>query len=102
MGWEWRGGRRYYFGKVRIGDRVASVYLGGGAAGAMAEEYVAEARERREAERAQLLRARAEVAQAEALLAELDAGVDVAVDGTLIGLGYHRHDRGAWRRRRGA
>lgn len=102
MGWERRGTGTYYYGKERIGGTVRSIYLGTGAAGALAAEYAEDARMLRDFDRAHLTEARYAVAQAEALLVELDAATDAAVAGTLIGMGYRQHDRGEWRRRRGA
>ena len=45
MGWEIRGGKRYYYRKQREGGRVVSVYLG---AGATAERLAACAVARRQ------------------------------------------------------
>ena len=36
MGWETRGNKRFYYRKVRVGNRVRSAYCGSGARGELA------------------------------------------------------------------
>ncbi len=101
MAWETRGGtRRYYTRSVRRDGRVARVYVGGGPIG---ETAAASDRERRR------IRADEDAARIAHLdrLAALDAQVSAFSDAAEVVLrasfliaGYHRHDRGSWRRRR--
>ena len=97
MAWDRHGN---YSRSVRVGAKVRRVYLGRGEAAQLA----ALLDERRRSERlARSLAWRAEEARravAEAHLRELDGLADLMMKATLLAAGYHRHDRGAWRRRR--
>ena len=99
MGWEARRGRRYYYRAKKVGGRVVKEYV---AAGPLAELLAAhDARER--AERL----AAAEARRAErARLATIDGPAEVSHEAveallraSLVLAGYHRHQRGEWRRR---
>ena len=102
MGWEWRGGRRrYYTRSIRRGGHVVREYVGSGLKGDIAAAEDAA----RRAQRANSLAAdRAERDQrntGDAALVALDSMVERIVRTALSDAGYHQHDRGAWRRRRG-
>jgi hypothetical protein len=95
----WKNGR-YFYRSVRRGGRVETLYFGRGEAAEREAERLAEDRRRREAgDRA--TRARREELEA---LARAQAGrfarVEVVVRAALEAAGFHRHRRGAWRRRR--
>ena len=93
-------GRGYYSRSVRDGDRVHRVYFGKGPAAQLAARLDEQRRSERLA-RSQAWRAEeAGRAAAEARLRELDELSDLMTRATLLAAGYHRHDRGAWRRRR--
>jgi hypothetical protein len=102
VAWETRGGHgRYYTRSVRRDGRVVREYVG---TGRVAEAIAAVDRERRakraaqrEASRAALTR----LAEADALVSTLCAAAETAARAHLLLAGYHRHDRGGWRRRRG-
>ena len=103
MAWETRRGRgRYYTRSTRRGGRVERHYIGVGPAA----EAAAAGDELRRAERCESREAaRAEEARAAGLtrpLEELSAALDLLTAATLAGLGFHRHDRGVWRRKRNA
>jgi hypothetical protein len=69
----------------------------------MAELAAAEDARRRAQREAATEVLRAEQASrrpAEALLNDLDHGVSLLLRAALTAAGYHRHERGAWRRRR--
>src|SRR4051794_3926686 len=102
MAWDVRGGRRYYYRSCREGGRVRRVYVGTGPgaeavadADAVDRSAREEARERfqaeRNAERGRLTAALGPVRRLDAL-----AGALAAL--ALAGAGYHRANRGAWRR----
>jgi hypothetical protein len=101
MGWESRGGRgRYYTKSHRAGTRIVREYVGTGpVAEAVAQADAAE-RARRAEERAALA---AEWARLDAMttpLVMLDALSETLARASLCLAGFHRHDRGAWRKRR--
>lgn len=103
MGWETRNGRgAYYTHTRRVGRRFVREYHG--AAGSpMAQLAAAEDALHREA-REQAARDRRDERERDAeaeLPLEVLAAVGQALLGTtLLAAGYHRHDRGEWRRRR--
>src|SRR4051812_8211975 len=97
MGFDRRG---YYYRSVRDGDRVRRVYLGKGPAAQLGallvEERAAECRARSHA----WLAREADLAGPDDRLLQLSELADRMTRATLLAAGYHRHDRGAWRRRR--
>jgi hypothetical protein len=102
MAWQVVDGRKYFYRHRRDGGRSRTVYVG--AAGSPAAELAAAAdaehRAAREA-RAEALRAEEErYATATGPLDELTRLTDLLLKATLTSLGYHRHARGEWRRRR--
>jgi hypothetical protein len=99
MGWETRGGQRYYYRKVRIGGKVVSEYVG---AGEVAEAcFNLDGIDRTRA----IFERNANQAQrdkAEALDKQVDEALDLArtvADGMLLLAGFHMHKR-QWRRMR--
>jgi hypothetical protein len=99
MGWEKRGGRRYYIRKRWIAGHVVNEYVGGGAAGAVA---AAEDQGRRDARVAAAATRRAEQDRLDAedrAAAEGYAAVEALAHAALVAAGFHRHSRGAWIRR---
>ena len=104
MAWETRAGStgRYYVRSRRLGGGVSHEYCG--AAGSLTAELAAvEDRLRREArERAALDRRteRERLAALDVPVLALGALGDALVAAALVASGYHRHDRGPWRRRR--
>jgi hypothetical protein len=100
MSWETRGGRRYYTRTRRRDGKVIREYIGAGPVGEQASAADAERRAERDA-RAMLRKAeRARWVGAEALLQQLSADVHLLVRAAMVSSGFHRHDRGCWRRRR--
>lgn len=100
MGWKTIKGRQYYYRSQRQGGRVVSQYLGRGESAAFfAELDAGDCRERVK----DRLRARLDREEERELEDALDRLVtEVLADATacLQARGYHRHNRGAWRRRR--
>jgi len=100
MPWETRGGRSYYYRKVRRGGRVFSVYEGGGLGGQLAELRETEERRTRQQSRAELRR---ELKRQDAIDAKVEASwkeAERAARALLEAAGYHQHKR-QWRLRRG-
>jgi hypothetical protein len=104
VAWEVRGGCRYYYRSVREGDKVRRVYVGTGPAADAAAELDALARAVRDGARDRSRAARTDERQRlEAALGpmhRLDALAGALAALALAGAGYHRSNRGAWRRRR--
>lgn len=100
MGWEVRGNRTYYYRSVRVGDRVVKEYCGDGLSGSRAAEQDAKERQQRHDERMRLRAERERWTELERSLNDLDDLTDTLVAAELLAAGFHRHDRGAWRRRR--
>jgi hypothetical protein len=101
MFWVRRKGRRYLYETRRVGRRVRKVYLG---TGPLAEHLMAKAEELKAAQAARAAeRDRQEATRSAAARAatELAAGLDLLTRACLLAAGYHQHDRGAWRRKRG-
>jgi uncharacterized tellurite resistance protein B-like protein len=101
MGWESRGGSgRYYTRSVRQGGRVLRQYVGTGPGAEAAARADSLRREASEARRVAILSAINEIAQADALVKTVADAAETTTRAALLLAGYHRHDRGAWRRRR--
>lgn len=101
MPWEERGGHRYYYRKVRKGNRVFSVYEGAGLVGTLAAQRDEGERVTRQREARDL---RTELANVDAVDAKIDAAwliVERATTEALKAAGYHRHKR-QWRLKRDA
>ncbi len=100
MAWEGRRSRAYYYRSVRQGERVTKEYVGAGLIGQLTAGLDAE----RQAERDLKRQRRAAALEAwdvlEGPTRELDDLADLLAGAALILAGYHRHDRGEWRRRR--
>ena len=100
MGWEQVGGRRYFYLSRRVGGRPRRVYVG--PANSPAAELAAAAdhlrRLGREAAARERQAERERLRGAEAPLLDLCELTDVLARAALVLAGYHRHDRGEWRR----
>jgi hypothetical protein len=99
MPWSVRGDKRYFYRAYRAGGRTRHEYLGGGETA----EAAARAIEQRRAIRAaEAMAARAELADhaaAAACLDEVEQLTDLLMRATLVSEGYHRHERGEWRKK---
>jgi hypothetical protein len=100
MAWERRGNRSYYYRSVRRGGRVVKEYFGTGRVAELCAQLDGLTLERRAIERQDRAAERDRSAALEARTLELIQLTDVLVAATLMVAGYHRHDRGTWRRRR--
>jgi hypothetical protein len=99
MGWE-KGGR-YYTRSRKVNGRVVREYAGKGLVGEQAARADAECRARLQAQTESW---RAEKARSEALEAEmaaLEELTNLLGRAALAAAGYHQHNRGEWRRKRG-
>ena len=100
MAWQEVDGRRYYYRGRRLCGRTRRVYVG--AAGSPAAELAAAAdglrRLGREAAARERHAERERHREAEAPLLALCERTDVLTRAALLAAGFHRHDRGQWRR----
>jgi hypothetical protein len=99
MAWETRKGtdQRYYTRSHTVSGRTVREYIGTGArAEAIAAQVAQMAQDRAEARARQ-----AQYRPVDDALALYCQAVDAAMRETLEAAGYHRHDRGHWRLRRG-
>jgi hypothetical protein len=100
MGWERRGGFYYYVRRKTCG-KVIRTFMGRGAEAEVAASLEQLRRQHREQERQ---RRRAEQARwdaADAALARVVAATQLLMRAALRGAGFHQHQRGEWRLRRG-
>jgi len=88
---EQRGNRKFYYRVRRENGRLTKEYIG---SGPEAEAAAARAETKR-AERAELKRIGV-------VLDALRIIIEVLIEREMIAAGYHRHDRGPWRKKRGS
>jgi hypothetical protein len=100
MAWEERGNHRYYYRSRRVGDKVVKEYVGSGEVASAIADLEALERERAEEAARQRQAERARQDAVDALLLAFCQGVGDIVAEALERAGYHRHDRGQWRRKR--
>jgi len=100
MAWETKGGCRFYTRSHRRHGRVVRDYLGTGLVAELAAQHDEEDRRGRRAQREQLRQEQAAFDAAAAPHRELSRVADALMTAALVAAGYHRHDRGAWRKRR--
>ena len=104
VAWEIRGSRRYYYRSVREGGRVRRVYVGNGpaaeAAARAAEVTRAIQRSARQRSNTAGHEEQDRLDAARTPLGRLDALADILATLALIDAGYHRPNRGIWRRRK--
>jgi hypothetical protein len=100
MGWQVRGEHRYYSRSRRSDGKVVREYVGRGPAAELEAAADVESRVARQAERASVDAAAAELAVIDAMVNAACRSAETLARGTLLVAGYHRHSRGAWRRRR--
>src|SRR5438309_126486 len=98
MGWD-RG--RYYTRSKKVNGRVVREYIGAGRVGQLAAELDSLERERRYLDGLILRQEKDEQAALEAELKSLEALTDLVAYAALRAAGYHLHNRGEWRKRRG-
>jgi hypothetical protein len=100
MGWEVRGGNRYYTRSRKVSGRVVREYVGGGAAGELAAAADALWRADRRAENEQRRAEDARWRTGSEALRSLCQVADLLFKATLLAAGYRQHHRSTWRKRR--
>ena len=99
MAWEKRRGRKYYYRKHRIGDRVVSEYVGAGPDALAAAALDELKRQAREEERELFRRERERQRAIDEELDHICLLIRNLVDAALLLNGYHLHN-GQWRKKR--
>ena len=102
MSWEQRKGHgRYYTSSHRGNGRIVREYYGTGELGQLAADVDSLAVQTRLLESEDRAAEVDWIAAIEGPVVDFSRAVDLAVTCELLVAGYHRHDRGPWRRRRG-
>lgn len=102
MAWETRArGGRYYTRSSRVNGRVTRQYLGGGQLAGLIARWDELDRQKRDEARREAQEARQAWNAQEAAVRALCASVEGVLRHCMELAGYHRHRRGAWRKRRG-
>lgn len=90
MAWESRNGKRYYYAKLRIGDKVTSVYLGTSPLAHQTEQRIQQAQA-----------ARTQTQEQDHEWQNLDHELDslkAQIEALLQQAGLHRQNYGPWRK----
>jgi hypothetical protein len=103
MAWEQRErGGLYYTRSRKVDGRVVREYVGTGPMAELAAEADTRERRRREEEAEAWREERERMEALEAPIEELCEAAELLSEAALYAAGYHRHNRGEWRKRRGA
>jgi hypothetical protein len=100
VAWENRRGGRFYYRARRAGGRVVKAYVGTGPLAAAMADLDGLERTQRLADEREAFDAVERASAAEEPLGSLCGALDALVADALRRAGYHRHNRGEWRRRR--
>jgi hypothetical protein len=99
--WESRERGGLYYTRSRKEDgRVVREYVGGGILGELAAQMDAERRRQRKEEEVAQREERGRLDALVAPLEELCEAAEIIARAALVASGYHRHNRGEWRKRR--
>ena len=102
MAWETRNGTgRYYTRSVKRDGRVCREYIGQGPVAEAIAQLDGLDRDRREFEHWQQREAERQRSAQDEQVRDFCEQVDLLTRLALVSAGYHQHDRGEWRRRRG-
>jgi hypothetical protein len=97
MGWE----RGYYYRTRKVNGRVMREYVGAGRVAELAAELDRIGRERRQLNVLQQRQEKAQLAELDATVKRLDEAADLLAHAALLATGFHQHNRGEWRKKRG-
>jgi hypothetical protein len=99
MAWETRRRSRYFYRSKRVGTHVRKVYLGGGQIAQQAAEKDAAAKAKQAAQKVELAELQVKLSSVDQLAAEVETGVGLLLEGSLLAMGFHEHKGQWWRRR---
>lgn len=100
MSWVQRGNYSYYERNARINGKRTKVYFGRGEAAQSAYQEDIQRRSQREAQKAAQQRRQEHQNAVVATVNTFGTNTDLLVKANLLAIGYHQHDRGAWRKKR--
>jgi hypothetical protein len=98
MAWDSRG---YYYRSRKVNGRVVREYVGCGRVAELAAQLDTLKREQRLLDALALRQEKDELNALEGDLNALDETTDLLARAALLAAGYHQHNRGEWRKRRG-
>ncbi len=96
-----RGGLYYTRSRKEGGGRVVREYIGGGVLGEFAAQQDAEKRRIRKEEAATWREERKSMEALDKPVEELCRAAEILSRAVFVAAGYHQHNRGEWRKRRG-
>lgn len=100
MAWERRGKGKYYYRSLRLNGRVVKEYVGAGPAAEEIAKLDADARRMAAAEKAAWREKMAKYAEITAMIIELEQWSKLLIEAHMYAAGYHRQNRGPWRKKR--
>jgi hypothetical protein len=100
MAWERRGKGKYYYRSLRVNGRVVKEYVGAGPAAEEIAKLDADARRMAAAEKAAWREKMAKYAEITAMIIRLNELSDLLIAVTMCAAGYHKPNRGPWRKKR--
>lgn len=95
----YQNGRPYYYKNKRQNGKVVRQYVASGLLAEFAAEQDARRRDLQQARRAAAEEKRMAFVAARATLLDLLSEAELLINATLLDAGYHRQNRGPWRRR---
>ncbi len=99
MSWEQRGKRTYYYTAQRVGNRIVKRYAGAGIVGEAAAIHDATTRDKIQQVATIANGVRTELAALAASIQNLNVFADAVAAAALVAAGFHRKNRGPWRKR---
>lgn len=100
MSWEGRRKGKYYYRARRINGRVVKEYIGSGAEAEEAAKRDEEAREAARKRDEAFLEFKKENDKLEVMFQVVEICIKVLMEQTMTAAGYHRVNRGPWRKKR--
>jgi len=95
-----RGGRKLLYLSRRVNGKPRKIYVGTGPLADLLAAELESRKRKRQVAREACAAWKADTRTAEQPLAELCASLELLATASLLALGYHRHDRSKWRKKR--
>lgn len=100
MSWEVRHGRRYYYRRCKADYGAEREYIGAGPIAELIADTDAANREEQRIQRDQERTFRQRWRAADQAFVSANRSIEALTAAVLVAAGFHRHDRGKWRKRR--